>query len=113
MEKIILSTDHNFKVYEYRFRTEIIDSLIRFVLDCQQSIMETTYCEDHEILICMPNYIIEYMKEEHERLISNSSMKNNDIYFCGIKCQVSYENSITVFYNAYIPTKIIGFTKQL
>ncbi|MNX23714.1 hypothetical protein D3C86_537190 [compost metagenome] len=111
--KIILSSDYNFNVTEFTFRTDIVDKLIHFVIDCQEKIILTTACQDHDILVCMPSYIIRHLEELNRTCLAYDDSENVCLYFCGLKVQVSYENSITVFYNAYIPTKIIKYTQEL
>jgi len=113
MQRTILMPDHNFNAIEFTFNTEIVEKLMHFVLDCQDKIISQTYCLDHEILVCMPAYLINYLKETHRIHFGDTEDELTNPYFCGLKLQMSYKNSITVFYNAYIPTQIIKYTQQL
>jgi len=103
--------DDDFKACEFTFRKDVVDKLINFVLDCHQNIIELTNCRDEEILISIPNYLLDFVKKEHIKHVNTFPL--GDVYLCGMKCQFSFDNSITVFYNAYIPTQIIKYTQQL
>jgi len=114
--KIIASISNgidNFSVIEYEFKTDIVDKIMNFALDCQYKIIAQTNCECEDIFICIPNYLLEFLKDRHRDLVSGSEQPKDNIYLCGMKCQFSFDNSVTVFYNAYIPTQIIKYTQEL
>lgn len=98
---------------EFEFDTNIIEPLIHFVVDNVTNIMEQTRCDDSDILLCMPEYLIAYLKQQHVDSIVNAVEIQGSIYFCNVKVQVAYNNKITLFYNSLIPSRIIKYSKEL
>lgn len=109
----IMYMDDNFKVHEFEFKKNIVDHVAEFVVNSHWDIIEQCNCNDEEIIVCIPNYLLDYIQKQHIKLVNSETKVLGDIYFCGLKVQMSYENSITVFYNAYIPNQIIKYTLEL
>lgn len=109
---LIMHLDYNFNVVKYEFDLSIIDSIIEFVINSQIDIIQETSCREEEIIVCIPKYLIEYLNSEHPH--QTDEQKNRDAMFlCGLKVQVSHENSIVVFYDAPTPSLIIKYIKEL
>lgn len=98
---------------EFDFKTSIVDSVSDFIMNSKCRIIEQTNCQDDEIFICMPSYLLDFFTRQHN--FTNQPFINQvkDCVIFGIKIQIAYENSITVFYNAYNPSQIIKYTKEI
>lgn len=93
-------------------KTEI-SSIHDFILESTIKIVEQKDCDKSEVLICLPNYLSDFFKNEYLNHIDWDPTSTDVIYFYGFRVQFSYDNSITVFYNAYLPNEIIKYTKTL
>lgn len=109
-EIIIPYADGDCGVNQFVFKQRVIYDVIKFVLESFYKIEEATDCLKKDVIVCLPRYIIE---ELNRQLVNELSFDSGVFYLCGIKCQISYENSVTVFFNHYIPNKIIKYTKEL
>jgi len=98
---------------EFEFDTNIVEPLIHFVVDNVQNIIEQTRGDYSDILLCMPEYLIQFLKQRYVDSIVNAIEVDGHVYFCNVKVQVAYNNKVTLFYNSLIPSRIIKYTKEL
>lgn len=112
-KKYIIPCLENGSYSEFEFDTSIIEPLIHFVVDNVTNIMDQKRCDDSDILLCMPEYLITYLKQQHVDSIVNAVEIQGSVYFCNVKVQVAYSNKVTIFYNSLIPNEIIKYTKEL
>lgn len=102
--------------YNHEFKDIDIDSLIEFVCYKAIDIIQESHCEESEIILCLPQYLIYFLSYEHANKTSEHGSKvviDQNMHFCGIKVQVAFENKATIFFNSVIPDKIIKYTKEL
>lgn len=99
----------NHKKESFSFDTNSINEIIDFIEESKYNIIHQTGCLKSDVLVCVPRFILDYLAIANG-LTCNALFSS---YFTGIKCQISYENSITVFYNHLIPNRIIKYTKSL
>lgn len=109
-EIIIQYADGDCGINQFFFKQSVVYDVIKFVLESFYKIEDNICCTQKDVIVCLPRYIIETLKHQH---VNELSFDSSFFYLCGIKCQLSYENSVTVFYNHYIPNKIIKYTKEL
>ncbi|WP_295677307.1 hypothetical protein [uncultured Empedobacter sp.] len=95
---------------EFKFNSSITNDVIEFILEYSSIIRQQNNCMDSDLIVCIPKYVQDYLIIEH---LDKSSLENGLFFICGIKCQISFDNTVTIFYNAIIPSKIIKYTKQL
>lgn len=95
------------------FNLDKFYEIVNFVMDSAFSITGKVNCKNSDILICMPKYLLELLKYKHLESIATIYKDNEIEFFCGLKIQMSLDNNITVFYNAFHPSKIIKYIYNL
>lgn len=95
---------------EFKFNSSITNYIIEFILEYSLILRQQNNCMDSDLIVCIPKYVQDYLIIEH---LDESNLENGSFYICGIKCQISFENTVTIFYNAIIPSEIIKYTKEL
>lgn len=94
----------------FEVKESLLSEVVYFVIESSCSLICDHYVSVDDIIVCLPNYIIDFIKAKACR---KTAVSNGNLMIDGFKTQISYENKVTVFYNAYLPQEIIKYTKEL
>lgn len=110
-KKILIPySDGNCHPALFEVKESLLGEVVNFVIESCVSLVCDHYFSKKNIIVCLPNYIIDLIKEKACR---KTAISNGNLMIAGFKSQISYENKVTVFYNAYLPQQIIKYTKEL
>lgn len=106
--------NENGQIKVYEFQIIDLDLLVEFVINSQLDIIKETNCENEDVLLFIPQYLIEFLHYEHPKQSElNTHITITNMFFCGVKVHPSFENKAIVFYNHLIPEKTLKYTLDL
>lgn len=94
----------------FEVKESLLSEVVDFVIESCGYLICDHYVSEQDVIVCIPNYIADLIKE---KFFEDNTDLDGNLMIAGFKTQISYENKVTVFYNAYLPQEIIKYTKQL
>jgi len=113
-QPFLIHYNDNGNVKTYEFQIINLNLLIEFVVNSQSDIIEKTNCENEDILLFIPQYLIEFLNYERpKRSEISTHITITNMFFCGVQVHPSFENKAIVFYNALITEKTLKYELNL